>query len=99
MRPVHHGQRLSIIDASQSACGLCARILHSVLPTALSYNHCFIFHNREITLALDENIYELRREKLKRFEALGQRIYPTKYEITHTNPQILDEYREKNREQ
>jgi len=50
-------------------------------------------------LALDENIYELRREKLKRIEALGQRVYPTKYESTHTIPQVLAEYSEKTAEQ
>jgi len=50
-------------------------------------------------LALDENIYELRREKLKRIEALGQRVYPTKYESTHTIPQVLAEYSEKTTEQ
>ncbi|HMK20942.1 MAG TPA: lysine--tRNA ligase [Terriglobales bacterium] len=43
-------------------------------------------------MALDENIYELRRAKLKQIEALGQRAYPTKYEYTHTIPQILTEY-------
>jgi lysyl-tRNA synthetase, class II len=50
-------------------------------------------------LALDENIYELRREKLKRIEALGQQSYPTKYEFTHTIPQILAEYSPKTKEQ
>jgi lysyl-tRNA synthetase class 2 len=40
-------------------------------------------------LALDEKIYELRRDKLKRIEALGQPAYPTKYEFTHTVPAIL----------
>ncbi len=43
-------------------------------------------------MALDENIYKLRREKLKQIEALGQRIYPTRYEFTHTIPAILAEY-------
>jgi lysyl-tRNA synthetase, class II len=43
-------------------------------------------------LALDEKIYEQRREKLKQIEALGQRTYPTKYEFTHTVPQILETY-------
>jgi lysyl-tRNA synthetase class 2 len=43
-------------------------------------------------LALDENIYKLRLEKLKQIEALGQRVYPTKYEFTHTIPAILAEY-------
>src|SRR5215831_12052865 len=42
-------------------------------------------------MALDENIYQLRLEKLKQIESLGQRPYPTKYEFTHTIPQILVE--------
>jgi lysyl-tRNA synthetase, class II len=50
-------------------------------------------------LALDEKIYELRREKLKQIEALGQRSYPTRYEFTHTLPAILAEYSEKSAEQ
>jgi len=40
-------------------------------------------------LALDENIYEIRREKLKKIEALGQPAYPTKYNFSHTVPEIL----------
>jgi lysyl-tRNA synthetase class 2 len=43
-------------------------------------------------LALDENIYQLRLEKLKQIEALGQHSYPTKYEFTYTIPEILAEY-------
>ena len=50
-------------------------------------------------MALDENIYQLRLEKLKQIEALGQLAYPTKYEFTHTIPQILDKYLGMNREQ
>jgi lysyl-tRNA synthetase, class II len=50
-------------------------------------------------LALDEKIYELRREKLKQIEALGQQVYPRKYEFTHTIPQILAGYTEKTGEQ
>ena len=43
-------------------------------------------------MALDENIYELRREKLKKIEALGHPAYPRKYNYSHTVPQILAEY-------
>jgi len=43
-------------------------------------------------LALDDKIYELRREKLKQIEALGQQSYPRKYEFTHTLPEILASY-------
>ena len=50
-------------------------------------------------MALDENIYELRREKLKKIEALGQATYRTKYEFTHTAEQILAEYSAKTAEE
>jgi lysyl-tRNA synthetase, class II len=50
-------------------------------------------------LALDEKIYELRRQKLKQIEALDQPAYPTKYEYTHTLDQILADYSGKNAEQ
>jgi lysyl-tRNA synthetase, class II len=50
-------------------------------------------------LALDEKIYELRRQKLKQIEALGQPAYPTEYEYTHTLDQILAHYSGKNAEQ
>jgi len=50
-------------------------------------------------LALDEKIYELRREKLKQIEALGQPTYRTKYEFTHTVEQILAEYSAKTPEE
>jgi len=46
-------------------------------------------------LGLNEEIYKLRREKLKQIEALGQQAYPRKYALTHTLPQILAEYGEK----
>ena len=50
-------------------------------------------------MALDENIYKLRLDKLKQIEALGQRAYPTKYEFTHTIPQILAAHSESKAEQ
>ena len=50
-------------------------------------------------MALDENIYQLRREKLKQIEALGQRVYPTRYEFTHTIPAILAGYSPKSAEE
>ena len=43
-------------------------------------------------MALDENIYELRRQKLQQIEALGQKAYPTRYDFTHTIAQILTDY-------
>jgi len=50
-------------------------------------------------LALDENIYELRRRKVTQIEALGQPAYRNRYEFTHTIPQILADYSEKTAEQ
>jgi lysyl-tRNA synthetase class 2 len=50
-------------------------------------------------LGLDDNIYELRREKLKRIEALGQATYRSRYEFTHTVGQILAEYTPKSAEE
>ncbi len=50
-------------------------------------------------MAFDDNVYELRRQKLKQIEALGQIAYRSKFELTHTIPQILAEYSEKTAEQ
>jgi lysyl-tRNA synthetase class 2 len=50
-------------------------------------------------LAFDDNVYELRQQKLKQIEALGQIAYRSKYEFTHTIPQILADYSEKTAEQ
>jgi lysyl-tRNA synthetase class 2 len=50
-------------------------------------------------LALDEKIYELRREKLKQISGLGQEIYPRIYEFTHTVPEILASYAQRNVEE
>ena len=43
-------------------------------------------------MALDDKIYELRKEKLKQIEALGQSAYPYRYETTHAIPQIVEEF-------
>ena len=43
-------------------------------------------------VALDEKIHELRRQKLRQIEALGQPAYPTRFDFTHAIPQILAEY-------
>ena len=51
------------------------------------------------SLALDDKIYELRLEKLKQIEALGQPAYRNKYDFTHTTPQVLADYGEKTAEQ
>ena len=46
-------------------------------------------------MSLEQKIYELRRDKLRQIEALGQPSYPYKYEFTHLVPQILAEHGEK----
>ena len=43
-------------------------------------------------MALDDNIYEIRREKLKKIEALGHPAYPRKFNYSHTVAQIRAEY-------
>ena len=50
-------------------------------------------------MAFDENIYELRRQKLRQIEALGQIAYRSKYEYTHSIAQILAEYSAQTAEQ
>jgi lysyl-tRNA synthetase class 2 len=50
-------------------------------------------------LALDDHIYNLRREKLKQIEALGQATYRSKYEFTHTLDQILADFTPKTAEE
>ena len=50
-------------------------------------------------MALDEKIYELRKEKLKQIEALGGQAYPYTYNPTHTVPEILAQYGESTGEQ
>ncbi len=50
-------------------------------------------------MGLDDEIYKLRREKLKQIEALGQPAYRNKYEFTHTVEQILANYTAKTAEE
>jgi lysyl-tRNA synthetase, class II len=50
-------------------------------------------------LALDDKIYDLRRDKIKQIEALGQESYPRKYELTHSIPQVLADYSGKTAEE
>src|SRR5712672_2215679 len=56
---------------------------------SLGYNLELKLIGKDDSLSLDENIYEIRREKLKKIEALGQPAYPRKYNFSHTVPQIL----------
>ena len=50
-------------------------------------------------MALDDEIYKLRREKLKRIEALGQPAYRSQYQFTHTIAQIQAGYSPKTAEE
>ena len=50
-------------------------------------------------MAFDDKLYDLRRDKLKQIEALGQESYPRRYEFTHTVPQILADYTPKSAEE
>ena len=50
-------------------------------------------------MALDQKIYELRKEKLKQIEALGQSAYPYRYETTHLIPQVVEEFSAKTGEE
>ena len=43
-------------------------------------------------MSLEDEIYQIRKEKLKKIEALGQLAYPYKYAYTHTVPEILEKY-------
>jgi lysyl-tRNA synthetase class 2 len=46
-------------------------------------------------LAFEDSVYQLRREKLARIQALGYEPYPHKYDVTHSVPEILGEYSQK----
>jgi lysyl-tRNA synthetase class 2 len=50
-------------------------------------------------LAFEDSIVQLRREKLKQIEALGQQVYPTKYEFTHAIAAVLAGYSAKTAEE
>ena len=50
-------------------------------------------------MAFNDNVYELRRQKLQQIVALGQPAYRNHYDLTHTIPQILANYSNKTAEQ
>lgn len=50
-------------------------------------------------MSFEENTYQLRRQKLRDIEALGQQAFPYGFAATHTVPQILSEYGDKTGEQ
>ncbi|MBV9148128.1 MAG: lysine--tRNA ligase [Acidobacteria bacterium] len=45
-------------------------------------------------MSFEDSTYQLRRDKLKQIEALGQESYPHKFEATHAIPEILARYSE-----
>src|SRR5258708_8501140 len=49
-------------------------------------------------MSFEQNVYQLRQEKLRQIEALGQQAYPHKFDFTHSAPQILAEYTDKTAE-
>ncbi|HEV8525105.1 MAG TPA: amino acid--tRNA ligase-related protein, partial [Terriglobales bacterium] len=50
-------------------------------------------------MALDQKIYQQRREKLRQIEALAQQAYPHKFAISHDIPQIARDYSPQTAEQ
>ncbi|HEY4678720.1 MAG TPA: OB-fold nucleic acid binding domain-containing protein, partial [Candidatus Angelobacter sp.] len=50
-------------------------------------------------MSFEDSVYQLRQQKLRDIEALGQQAYPHKFAFTHTVPQVLAEYGEKTAEQ
>ncbi len=43
-------------------------------------------------MSLEQNIYDLRKQKLQQIEALGQPAYPHHFNFTHVVPQVLAEH-------
>ncbi|HKF23819.1 MAG TPA: lysine--tRNA ligase [Candidatus Angelobacter sp.] len=50
-------------------------------------------------MSFEDSTYQLRQQKLREIEALGQQAYPYGYRATHTIPQILAGYTDKTAEQ
>src|SRR5581483_1194603 len=69
------------------------------MGASLIYNQWFIPTRSDQTVSFEESVYQLRQQKLREIEALGQQAYPHKFAATHTVPQILDEYNQKTAEQ
>ena len=58
-----------------------------------------MFSLTEVPLSLADDIYAIRKEKLQKVEALGQRAYPYKYSYTHLVPEILEKFNERSAEE
>ena len=50
-------------------------------------------------MSFEESVYQLRQQKLRDIQALGQEAYPHKFAFTHTVPQVLADFNEKTAEQ
>jgi lysyl-tRNA synthetase class 2 len=50
-------------------------------------------------VSFEQSTYQLRRDKLKEIEALGQESYPRKFVSTHSIPEILSKYSDATTEQ
>jgi lysyl-tRNA synthetase, class II len=50
-------------------------------------------------VSFEENTYQLRRQKLRDIESLGQPAFPYRFDASHTIPQIRTEYDDKTAEQ
>jgi lysyl-tRNA synthetase class 2 len=50
-------------------------------------------------VSFEDSTYQLRQQKLREIEALGQQAYPYSFAATHTVPQILSGYADKSAEQ
>jgi len=68
-----------------------------VATSALIYNQRF--YTGETSVSFEDSTYQLRQQKLREIEALGQQVYPHRFAPTHTVPQILADYRDKTKEQ
>ena len=57
------------------------------------------FYAQENDLSFEETTYQLRQQKLREIETLGQQAYPYAFSATHTVPEILGGYLEKSKEE
>src|SRR5438309_6435840 len=69
------------------------------LPVRVIYNRAFTPTRLSHTVSFEDSVYQLRQQKLRDIEALGQQAYPHKFAFTHTVPKVLAEYGEKTAEQ
>src|SRR3954451_7820567 len=69
------------------------------LPVPVIYNQAFTPTRFSHTVSFEDSVYQLRQQKLRDIEALGQQAYPHKFAFTHTVPQVLADYGEKTAEQ